>query len=112
MGNSAKTHTGAKGLRLAIGAYLVTIGVTILITLIITFFLMDTHSCSSVSRALTVLAGTNAGLFLASVGVVGIGAWKAIPGVADRLAIILGYAAMMLATYVVFTCGLMVVFNC
>jgi hypothetical protein len=112
MGESTKTDAGAKWRRLVLRAYLVTMGVTGLITLLTIIILVDTHSCSSVSRALPVLGGTTAVVSLASVAVVGVGAWKAIPGVAERLAIVLGYGAMMLASYVVITCGLMVVFNC
>ena len=112
MGESAKVDIGAKGLQLVIRAYLVTMGVTVLITLLTIIILVDTHSCSSVGRALVVLAGTTAAVFLTSVAVVGVGAWKVIPGVADRLVILVVYGVMMLASYVVFTCGLMVLFNC
>jgi hypothetical protein len=112
MEESTKMDAVAKWRRLVIRAYLVTMGVTVLITLLTIIILVDTHSCSSVSRALAVLGGTTAVVFLASVAVVGVGAWKAIPGVAERLAIVVGYGVMMLASYVVITCGLMVVFNC
>jgi hypothetical protein len=87
-------------------------GVTVFITLLAIILLVDTHSCSSMSRALSVLGGTTAVVFLASVAVVGVGAWRVIPGVAARLAIVLVYGVIMLASYVVVTCGLMVVFNC
>ena len=93
-------------------AYLATMGVTILITLLTIIFLVDTHSCSSVSRALGVLEGTTAVLFLASVAVVVVGVGKVIPGVAARLEMVGAYAVMMLASYVVTTCGLMMLFNC
>jgi len=112
MGEPTKTDTGAKWRRLVIRAYLVTMGVTVLITLLTIIFLVDTNSCSSVSRALAVLGGTTALVFLASVAVVGVGVWKAIPGVAERVAIVVGYGVMMLASFVVITCGLMMVFNC
>jgi hypothetical protein len=87
-------------------------GMTILITLLAIIILVDTHSCSSVSRALAALGVATAMVFFASVAVVGIGAWRVVPGVAARLAIVVAYGGMMLVTYVVFTCGLMVVFNC
>jgi hypothetical protein len=112
MGKSTEMNPGAKGLKLVVRAYLVTLGVTVLITLLTIIILVDTHSCSSVSRALAVLGATTAVVFLASVAVVGVGAWKVIPAVADRLAIVVVYGVMMLASYVVITCGLMVVFNC
>jgi hypothetical protein len=87
-------------------------GVTVLLTLFSIIFLVDTRSCSSLSRALAVLAATTAAVFLASVAVVGVGVWKSIAGVAERLAIFVGYGVTMLASYVVFTCGLMVDFDC
>ena len=112
MGESTQMKPGAKWRQLVIRAYLVTMGVTVVITLLTIVFLVDTHNCSSVSRALAVLAGTTAVVFLASVAVVGVGVWKAIPTVAERLAIVIGYGVMMLASYGVITCGLMVAFNC
>jgi hypothetical protein len=112
MGESTQMNAGAKGMKLVVLAYLATMGATVLITLLTIIFLMDTTSCSSVSRALAVLMGTTAVVFLASVAVVGVGAWKVIAGVAARLAIVLAYGVLMLASYVVVTCGLMVVFNC
>ena len=66
---------GAKWRQLVIRAYLVTMGVTVLITLLTILFLVDTHSCRSVTRALAGLGGTTAVVFLASVAVVGVGAW-------------------------------------
>jgi hypothetical protein len=103
---------GVKWQQLVVSAYLVTMGVTVLITLVTTIFLVDGSDCRSVERGLAVMGGTTAVLFLASVAVVGVGVWKAIPGVAERLAIVVGYGAMMLASFVVISCGLMVVFNC
>jgi hypothetical protein len=87
-------------------------GMNVLITLLTIIFLVDTHDCQSVERGLMVVAGTAVVLFLASVAVVGVGVWKAIPTIAERLATVVGYGAMVLASLVVFTCGLMVVFNC
>ena len=112
MGESAKVGNGAKGLQLVVRAYLVTMAVTVLITLLAIIALVDTTNCGSVGRALAVLAGTTAVVFLACVAVVGVRAWIVIPGVADRLLIVVVYMVMMLASFVVFTCGLMVLFNC
>lgn len=112
MGESTQMKPGAKWRQLVIRAYLVTMALTVLITLLTIIFLVDTHDCSSVSRALAVLAGTTAAVFLASVAVVTVGVWKAIPSVAERLAIVVGYGMMMLVSFFVITCGLMVVFNC
>ena len=112
MGESTQMKSGAKWQQLVIRAYLVTMGVTVLITLLTILFLVDASDCGSVERGLMVMFGTTAVLFLASVTVVGVRVWKAIPTVAERLAIVVGYGAMMLASFVVITCGLMVVFNC
>jgi hypothetical protein len=87
-------------------------GVTVLVTLLTIILFVDTSSCGSVERGLMVLAATTGVVFLVSAVVVGAGAWKAIPGGAERWAIIAGYVMMMVASYVVLTCGLMVLFNC
>jgi hypothetical protein len=81
------------------------------ITLLV-IFLMDPSNCGAVSRALSLLGGTIAVVFLASVVVVGVVAWKIIPGIAGRLAIVVAYGVLLLASYVVMACGLMVAFNC
>jgi hypothetical protein len=64
------------------------------------------------ARAIRGVGRQSSVVFLASVAVVGVGAWKVIAGVAARLALVLAYGVMMLASYFVITCGLMVVFNC
>ena len=104
-------NTRAKGALLVIGAYVATISMAAFTSLAI-MILIKPHSCGDMGRALLVLWGTTAAVFLASVAVVGVGVWKAIPGVAERLAIVVGYGAMMLTSFVVISCGLMVVFNC
>jgi hypothetical protein len=112
MGESTQMKSGVEWRPLVIRAYLVTMGVNVLITVLTIIFLVDTHDCRSVERGLMVVGGTAAVLFLTSVAVVGSRVWKAIPTVAERLAVVVGYGAMMLASLAVFTCGLMVVFNC
>ena len=102
---------GAKGVLLVVGAYAATMGVAAFTSLAI-MILMAPHSCSAMGRALLVLWGTIAGVFLASVAMVGVVAWKIVAGVAGRLAIVAGYGVMMLASYVVIAFGLMVAFNC
>jgi hypothetical protein len=106
------TNSGDKRLSLVVRAYLVTMGVTVLITLLAIIFLVDTSRCSSLGRALVALAGTTAAVFLASLVVVGVRAWKTIPGVSDRVAIVVVYGMLLLVSHFVFTCGLMVLFNC
>jgi hypothetical protein len=83
------------------------------LVIVLTTLLMDTSDCyGSVQRGLLVMFATMVVVFLASVTVVGARVWKAIPTLAERLAIVVGYGAMLIATFVVIACGLMVVFNC
>jgi hypothetical protein len=112
MGESTQMKSGATWRKVVVRAYLVSLGLALLITVLTIIFLVDGSDCRSVERGLAVMGGTTAVLFLASVVVVGARVWKAIPGVAERLAIVVGYGAMMLASFVVISCGLMVVFNC
>ena len=111
MEESTRMKSGATWQKVVVRAYLVSLGLAVLV-IVLTTLLMDTTNCGSVERGLMVMGGTTAVVFLASVAVVGVGVWKAIPGVAERLAIVVGYGAMMLASFVVISCGLMVVFNC
>ena len=112
MGESTQTKSGATWRKVVVRAYLVSLGLAVLITVLTTLLLVDTTDCGSVERGLLVMTATTAVVFLASVAVVGVGVWKAIPGVAERMAIVVGYGVMMLASFVVMTCGLMMVFNC
>jgi hypothetical protein len=112
MGESTEVKPGATWRQVVVRAYLISLGLAVLITVLTTLLLVDTTDCGSVERGLLVMAATTAVVFLASVVVVGVRVWKAIPGTAERLAIVVGYGAMLLASFVVITCGLMVVFNC
>jgi hypothetical protein len=104
-------NTGAKGVLLVVGAYAATMVVAGFTSLAI-MILMEPHGCSAMGRALLVLWGTIAAVFLASVAMVGVVAWKIVAGVAGRLAIVAAYGVAMLASYVVIAFGLMVAFNC
>ena len=108
---STKMSGGAKGVLLGVGAYVATIAVAAFTSLAI-MMLMKPYSCSEMGRALLVLWGTIAAVFLASVAVVGVGAWKIIAAVAARWAIVILYGAVMLASYIAIAFGLMVGFNC
>ena len=112
MAKPEKRNSGAKGLRLVVGAFVVTMVVVAFIVLLTFIILADPHSCSAMGRALAVLWGTIAAVFLASVVVVGVVAWKVIPGVAGRLVIVAAHGGAMLASYVVIAFVLMVAFNC
>ena len=101
----------AKGVLLGVGAYVVTIGVAAFTALVI-MMLMDPYSCSEMGRALVVLWGTIAAVFLASVAVVGVVAWRIIAGRGARWAILILYGVATLASYLAIAFGLMVGFNC
>jgi membrane-associated HD superfamily phosphohydrolase len=112
MGESTQMKSGATWQKVVVRAYLVSLGLAVLV-IVLTTLLMDTSDCyGSVQRGLLVMFATMVVVLLASVVVVGVRVWKAIPTLAERLAIVVGYGAMMLASFVVITCGLMVVFNC
>jgi hypothetical protein len=104
--------TGIKGVLLVIGAYIVTFGVAICIIVPAIMNFVDTTNCGAVGRALPVLWGTIAMVFLASVIVVGVAVWKVISGIAGRLVVVAAYGVAMLVTYVGIAFGLMVVLNC
>jgi hypothetical protein len=105
-------NAGAKGIILVIGAYFVTLAVTIFIILLAILILLDPNSCSAMGRALLVVGGTIAVVFITSIVVVRVVAWKVIPGKVGRLAIMAVYVVAMLASYVVIAFGLLVLFNC
>ena len=110
---SGKMNSGAKGVLLAIGAYVVTMGVAFFIAVLaIIILMMGSPSCSTMGQVLVVLWVIIAAVFLASAAVVGVVAWKIVAGIAGRLAIVAVYGVVMLASYVVIAFGLMVVFNC
>lgn len=104
--------SGRKAARLAVGAYAVTMGMAVLVVTLAIMILSEPHSCSAMSRALLVLWTAIAALFLASTLVVGVVAWRVIPSVQQRWAIVIVYGMMLLASYVLIAFGLLVAFNC
>lgn len=110
MPGNMKTTT--KGVLLVVGAYIVTMVAATLIIAISIAFLIDTHSCSAVGRALLALWGTIAAVFFASGIVVGVVAWKIIPNTAGRLVTVAVYGVAMLVTYIGIAFGILVAFNC
>jgi len=107
-----KMDARVKGILLVVGTYVVTLGIAICIISLAIMSLADTHSCSTMGRALVTLWITIAVVFLASVFVVGIGAWKVTPNSAGRLAIVAAHGAALMASYFCFAFGLLVAFNC
>jgi hypothetical protein len=103
--------TVIKGALFVVGAYIITMGVTI-VAAFMTMLLIAPHDCSGYSRAIGGLWGMLALMFLASVAVVGVVAWKVIPGVVGRLVIVATHGVVTFATYVIIAFGVMVIFNC
>lgn len=104
--------TVATRFRLVLRAYLLTMGAIVLIAILTFVFLVDASHCHSVTRGLGIVMGTEAVVFVASVALVGVRARAVAPGTADRVAIVVLYGMLLLATLVIFACGLMVAFNC
>jgi hypothetical protein len=112
MGESTQMKSGTTWQKVVVRAYLVSLGLAVLITALTTLLLVDTTDCGSVERGLLVIAATTALVFLASVVVVGVRLWKSMPGAAGCWGVMVGYGAMLVATFGMMTCGLIVVFNC
>jgi hypothetical protein len=112
MGEPTHMKSGATWQKVVVRAYLVSLGLAVLITVLTTLLLVDTTDCGSVERGLLVIAATTALVFLASVVVVGVRVWKGMAGAAGRWGVVVGYGAILIATFAMITCGLIVVFNC
>ena len=95
----------------SVGAYVLTLGIATVGSFVI-MVLLSPRGCNALSRALVTLLVVTAIEFLASIGVVGIVAWKLPLARLGRLVLTVGYAMALLATYVVGALGLMMVFNC
>jgi hypothetical protein len=87
-------------------------GVTALIIALAIMIFIDTTRCGAVSRALPVLWGTIAVVFIASGVVVRNKARKVISDESGRLAVGVLYGVVMLASYIFIAFVLMVAFNC
>jgi hypothetical protein len=105
-------NTGVKGAILVIGAYVVTVGLTACIITFAIMSLLDESSCSVMTKAMVALWVTIAVLFIVSIIVVRVMAWKINPSVAGRWAILVAHALALVLTYFVIAFGLLVAFNC
>jgi hypothetical protein len=105
-------NTGAKGVLLMVVAYGVAMGAAAIIITIAIVILLEPLSCRAMGRALLVLWGTIAAVFLVSFAVVGATAWKIFSDTSGRAAVMIVYGLALLASYVVIAFGLMVLFNC
>ncbi len=108
---SSRASIGTKAVLLVVGTYVVTLAVTVCIVVLVVSGL-ETFNCGDMGRALVMLWKTIGGVFLASIVVVGVVAWRIVPGVGGRWATVAVYGVAMLASYVVVAFGLMVAFNC
>jgi len=109
---SEEMSNGVKGLGLIFGGYVVTIIATILIIALTIIIFIDTTKCSVVTRAIAVLWGTIAVVFIASFVIVGKAARKVILDDTKRRIAMVLYGVFMLPTYVVIAFVIMVIFNC
>ena len=107
-------NTGLKGILLVFGAYIVTIVVAILIIAISIIILIATSvtNCNTIATAMLVLWVIIAALFLVSLLVVRAIARKLTLSKEKRIAAMVAYGVVLLASYVVIAFGLMVAFNC
>ena len=106
------SNAGKKGALLVLGGCLTTIAATIFLLAIATIFFIDTTKCSSVGRALPVLWGLTAVVFLTSVVVIRVIAWKVIRSTNGRWVTLAVYGFAMLISFVVIALALLMVFNC
>jgi len=106
------TSSGIKGLLLVIGAFVVTIGVAICIITFAIMLLLETSNCNTMIRAMVTLWITIALVFISSVVLVRVVAWKLISSASGRLAVVVVYGVALLASYFFIAFGLMVAFNC
>ena len=109
---SSKMDARVKGVLLVVSAYIVTMGIAICIIAFTMISLAETHSCSTMSRALLTLWIIIAVLFLISIAVVGLVARKVIPSRSGCQAPVVGQGVLMLASFLCVAFGLMVAFNC
>lgn len=109
-----KMNPNAKMLTLMVGGYVVTIAlaIAIIVSAIIILYGAEVSNCSTMSKALVALWIMLGALFLSSVALIEVAAWKTYPSCGGRLAVLAAYGIVLLVSYVVLAFGLMVVFNC
>jgi hypothetical protein len=109
-----KMNPNAKMLTLMVGGYVFTIvlAIAIIIIAIVILYGADITNCSTLSMAMVGLWIILGGLFLASLGLVEVFAWKTYPGCGARLAVLVAYGTPLLVSYIVLAFSLMIVFNC
>ena len=108
---SKPTNTTLKSILLVVGLYVVTLLCTA-VSSIVTLAALAPQTCSDYGDALLILWGVIALLLALSTAVVGVWAWKTISSIGGRLAVLIGYALLMLATFGICAFGLLIAFNC
>ena len=109
-----KMNPNAKMLTLIVGGFIITIGLAIAIIIIAVIILVgaEVSNCSTMNKALVTLWIVLGALFLSSVALIEVAAWKTYPGCGGRLAVLAAYGIALLVSYVVLAFGLMILFNC
>lgn len=107
-------NPNAKMLTLMVGGFVITIGlaIAIIVIAIVILYGAEVSNCSTMSQALVALWIILGALFLSSVALVEVAAWKTYPGCGGRLAVLAAYGTALLVSYVVLAFGLMIAFNC
>jgi hypothetical protein len=107
-------NPNAKILTLIVGGFVITIGLAIAIIIIAIIILVgaEVSNCSTMNTALVTLWIILGALFLSSVALIELAAWKIYPGCGGRLAVLAAYGIVSLVSYVVLGFGLMILFNC
>lgn len=100
-----------KAILSAIGAYVLTLIVAILLAVVLLAELSP-RGCGAVSQTLRLLWGTVAALFLTSAIAMGVTMWKMTPRGVGRVVLLMAYSIALLASYLVIAFGLMIALNC
>ena len=109
-----KMNPNAKMLTLMVGGYVITIAlaIAIIVSAIIILYGAEVSNCGTMNKALVALWIVLGALFLSSVALIEVAAWKTYPGCGGRLAVLAAYGIVLLVSYVVLAFGLMILFNC
>jgi hypothetical protein len=104
-------RTAARAALLLAAAYVGTLAITAAVATAIVA-VMSPSGCSEMSRAFLVVWIAIAGVVCVSVAVVGVAAWRLRLALIGRIAVVVTYALLVLATYVMIALASMLAFNC
>jgi len=111
MNNPDNVNNGAKGLIKIAGTCVVTMGLAVL-TIVLAILILYSSSCGAISRAIPVVLGVIAAIFIASGFIVRNIVRKVLPERSQRLAAVILYALALLVSYPFIAFVLLVIFNC